>query len=206
MVTFRASSLLIVLFVGISIVGAQTSPKKPTKTKPIRATVTVIGSRDVDAPRLPDESEWSEFSVPEHGLTILFPGEKDDVNDDEVGPVQTYSVPTEKASYTLAIRLVGNPIDQRDIQSFLDETIDNAFAPATTKFLFRRPISYEGRIGREFALMDKERRTEFRIFLLDSKLFIISVAVNQKDYDQGFDKWVRKFFESFAVKVLMVEA
>ncbi|MBX3292876.1 MAG: hypothetical protein KF881_08305 [Acidobacteria bacterium] len=206
MVTFRASSLLIVLFVGMSIVGAQTSPKKPTKTKPIRATVTVMGSGDVDAPKLPDESNWSELSLAEHGLTILFPGKSDDIKVNSVGPVETYSVTSTKASYTLATRSVGSVLDPNDIQSVLDETIDNAFDPASTKFLFRRPISYEGRIGREFALLDKERRTEFRIFLLDSKLFIISVAVNQKDYDQGFDKWVQKFFESFAVKVQMVEA
>ncbi|QQS33423.1 MAG: hypothetical protein IPM50_02255 [Acidobacteriota bacterium] len=206
MKTFQVILLLIVLLSGIPLVSAQTSPKKPSKSKPIRATVTVIGSRDVDAPRLPDESKWSEFSIPEHGLMILFPGENDNINDSEVGPVQTFSVSTQEASYTLAIRSVGLPIDQREIQAFLDEAIDNAFDPASTKYLFRRPIPYEGHIGREFAFLEKGRRTEFRVYLLDGKLVIISVAVTQKNYDAGFDKWIQKFFESLIVKTHKVEA
>lgn len=206
MAAFKVILLLFALSFGIPLVSAQTKPKKPSRPKPIRATVTVIGSGDVAGPKLPNESKWGEFSLPEYGLTISFPGEKDDIDDDEVGPVKTYSVLTEKASYNLAIRSVGNLIDPRDIPAYLDETIDNAFDPATTKYLFRRPIPYDGHIGREFAFLDKGRRTEFRVYLLDGTLVIISVAVMQKSYDAGFDKWIRKFFESLVIKTPKIEA
>jgi hypothetical protein len=206
MAAFKVICLLFVFSLGFTLVSAQTKPKKPPRSKPIRATITVIGSGDVAAPKLPNESKWSEFSLPEYGLTISFPGEKEDVDEDEVGPVKTYSVLTENASYKLAMRSVGNPIDQREIQSYLDETIDNAFDPASSNYLFRRPIRYDGHIGREFAFLDNGRRTEFRVYLLDGTLVILSVAVKQKIYDEGFDKWIRKFFESLIIKTPRVEA
>jgi hypothetical protein len=206
MVTHRLLPFLVLLFGCSILVGAQAEPKKPTKPKPIRATVTVKGSGNYVAPKLPDERKWTEFELTDHGLSILFPGDSDDIFDDGVGPVQTFSVSTENATYMLAIRSVGLPIDVRDTQTYLDETIDNAFDPETTKYVFRRSISYEGRIGRELALIDNDKRTEFRVYLINDKIFIVSVAVRQQEYSAGFDKWIKKFFDSFRVRVQIDEA
>jgi hypothetical protein len=190
-----------------AIVYGQSRPKKPTKPKTITATVTVKADPPIKPlPKETDESSWTQFESKENGLAILFPGTADDINDDTTGPVQTFDVSTEKAHYMLAIRDLGGLIDAKDTQAYLDETIDNAFGADERKFLYRRAISYAGRVGREFGHVDRGKRFAARVYVLNGKLFIISVTVKTTGYTPAFDKWINKFFDSFNVRMPKIEA
>lgn len=198
---------LVVLIGSGNVVCGQSKPKKPTKSKPITAVVTVKADPPIKPlPKEIDESSWTEFHSKENGLTILFPGSKDDVFDGAAGSVQTFDVSTEKAHYVLAVREIGKPIFDSDLQAYLDATIDRAFGTDLTKFLYRRAISFEGRPGREFGHLDGGKRLVARLYVLNGKLFITSVTMKSEHYAPDFDRWINKFLDSFKVTVTRPEA
>lgn len=202
----RASFIVVLVLLTVTTSYAQTSKGKGVKPKPITATVTVKADPPIrPLPNESDERVWTEFESKEDGLTLLFPGRKDDVSDSPVGPVRTFDVSTAKAHFILAIRDVGSFINNKNDGEFLEHTIRNAFG-AETKFLEKKNINYEGREGRQFVLVDNDKRLATRLYLLNGKLFIISVTIKVKDYTPEFNRWIDKFFDSFRVKGLVIEA
>ena len=202
----RSSIIIVLIFLTTTVSYAQTRKKKVIKPKPITATVTVKADPPIrPLPNESDEKSWTEFESKEDGLTLLFPGRKDDVSDDNVEPVRTFDVSTVKAHYMLAVRDVGSLINNQDTDSFLEQTIQDAFG-AETKFQEKKKITYEGRDGRHIVLLDGDKRLAARLYLLNDKLFMISVTIKTTDYTPQFNKWIDKFFDSFLVKVLVIEA
>lgn len=200
----RFPLLMLGFFLMTTPIFGQSKSKKPAKSKPITATVVVKGDSK-PLPKENDESQWTEFESKEDGLTLLFPGRKDDVLDEVVGPVKTFDVSTAKAHYMLAIRNVGQPIDIREIDRYLEETIQSAFGAGKAKFLVKRNITYEGRLGKQIAFEDNGKRLSARLLFINGRLFITSVSMKSVDYGPEFDKWIDKFFDSFRVKVPAIE-
>lgn len=201
---------IIVVLLGLtaSAASAQSKKKKAVKPKPIKVTVTV----KADGPPLKpisketDAGIWNEFELKEDGLRILLPTAKDDILDAMTGPVRSYQAATVKGTYLLVIRSVGVSVENRAINQFLEETIQNAFGDEKNKVLEKKNISYEGRSAKQIVFDLGGKRFAARLYVLNGKLFIISVSIDWKAYDKAFDKWIDKFFDSFQVKVPVVEA
>ncbi len=56
------------------------------------------------------------------------------------------------------------------------------------------------RLGREFVFADKKKIYFQRIYILEGKLYFLSIMLPKKEYTRGFDRWALKFFESFSVE------
>ncbi len=56
------------------------------------------------------------------------------------------------------------------------------------------------RLGREFVFADKKKMYFQRIYILEGRLYFLSVMLPKNEYTGSFDKWALKFFESFDVE------
>ena len=195
-------STAIVLAAMLPVAGqrSKSTSKRSTKIKPIR--VTVVVKSDTPWPVQPKETDpWSGFVLEEDRLALLFPGTAKDLSTDVEGGVKTYALSTARAMYMLAVRDIGEFVDPREIDTYLDGRILAAFGQPTVKFVEKQEISYAGRSARHLVVIDKGKRMSTRIYVLNGKLFITLVSINTKDYSLEFEKWIVKFLNSFSVGV-----
>jgi len=173
--------------------------------KHVKATVT-IHTKNVEAPAKASPGEddagiWNRFELKADGLEIVFPSSRTNIQDDTLGRVHTLQAVTGKATYTLAVRDLGTPISGEGIDTFLNEVVKNTYGERGTKLIDHHDLSYAGRVGKQFTTERNNRRTISRLYVLNGKLFAMSVALDQNDYDQSFERWIAKFFDSFRVQV-----
>ena len=189
-------------------VNAQSSKRKPTKVKPIKVTVTVKSNIPPPKPLPTEDADgiWTPFELKEDNLKILLPATRDDVMDDVVGDVRSYQADTKRAKYLLVVRKLGVAVDNRNIENFLENLIEKGFVNSSTKIIERRNLSYEGRPGRGVISEERSIRSISRIYILDGKLFAMSVIIPLKKYDSTFEKWIAKFFDSFRVELKPVNS
>jgi hypothetical protein len=204
----RTIFLIFVMAVSAAIPanGQTKTTKNLVKPKPIRATVTVRGGSPPLRP-LPNETDadiWNAFELKGDGLRMLFPAKNADIFEDSIGPVRSFQATTNKANYLLAIRELETPIDNREIDDVLESIIKAGFQHPDTRLLEKRNISYEGRLGKHLITQQRTMRSIARIYVLNGKVFAISVTIKSKDLDQTFEKWIAKFLDSFRVEVSAV--
>ena len=173
--------------------------------KKVNAKVTVDAVPADTSVKLPiteaDAGTWNVFELKEIGLEMMFPVTNQKIQDDTLGRVRSFQATTNNAAYVLAIRDLASPISNQGLETFLNEIIKNTFGERGTKLIDQRNLSYAGRIGKQLTTERNTHRTISRLYVLNGKLFAMSVTLDQKDYDQTFEKWITKFFDSFRVKV-----
>ena len=203
----RFATAIVLMVLTTTLVGAQKSkPKTKPKPKPIKATVTIKADPPVKPlPKETDADVWQEFTLKDDDLKLLFPGSKEDISDDSYGPVRTFQVSTEKASYMLAIREVGSSLVSGTNDEYLEQAIER-FVDDQTRLIEKKNIIYQGYSGKQIVSDAQGKRLAARLHLLNNKLFIMMVTVKSGDYHRDFDKWIEKFFDSFQVRVPVREA
>lgn len=181
----------------------QTRPRVITKRA--KAAV-IIPKKSVDppaesSPTESDDGNWNTFVLNEDSLEMLFPATHQNIQDETLGRIRSLQATTSKASYMLAVRELGTPISIEGLDTFLNEVAKNTYGERGTKLVDHHNISYAGRVGKEFTTERNSHRTISRLYVLNGKLFVMSVTLDQKDYDQTSEKWIAKFFDSFRVQV-----
>jgi hypothetical protein len=203
----RVWFITLALFVVAAMtVDGQTRKSRPRVVpKKVKANVTVDTVPTDTIVNVPiteaDAGTWNMFEIKEIGLEMMFPVANQNIQDDTLGRVRSFHATTNKATYLLAIRDLASPISNEGLETFLNEIIKNTFGERGTKLIDQRNLSYAGRIGKQLTTERNAHRTISRLYVLNGKLFAMSVTLDQKDYDQTFEKWITKFFDSFRVKV-----
>lgn len=201
----RLLTFLVFILILTSLVAGQSRKKKRSVPKTIRVTVNVKGNVPPIKP-LPNETDegiWTVFELKDVGLQILLPATPKNIVDDNTGDVRSYEAETKMAKYLVIVRDLGVSLERNGAGRALDAIIDRGFGQPDSKsrIIKRGVLSYEGRPGRELISEEKSKRSISRLYILDGKLFALSVIIDNKDYTADFDKWVSKFFDSFQVKV-----
>jgi len=193
----------LIALAAIAANGQTKKTRKVAKPKPIRVTVTVKGGGPPVKPLAneTDDGVWNLLELKNDDLQILFPAKNEDIFDDVVGPVRSFVAETKTAKYLLAIRDVGVPIDVKGTEEYLENLIKIGFGDADTKIIEKRNLSYGGWLGKQLITEQRAKRSISRIYILNRKLFAMSVILNTKDYNVTFEKWITKFLDSFHVKV-----
>lgn len=199
-------AVLILVACSLALIGQTKKRQSVRKPSTIRATVTVNGNLGPQ-PKLPketDEGIWNEFFLPEYDLKILFPSKPDDLDYDVHNILLTFQTSTAIATYSLMMRDFPVLGDNKQIGAILEDMFVNSGEKGGSIMLSKKDIFYEGRIGKEIVTEKNGSLYFARFFILNSRLFAISVSVEKKTDRKRVEPWVKKFFDSFLVKVPIV--
>jgi hypothetical protein len=151
------------------------------------------------APRENEAGVWNEFSSDKYGFTITFPAWRSGVAAESVNKLISFEARTERAFYGLTVKNLRVGLNNSQLEKLFDEIIGETQNEAT-KIIAERDVLLNGSLGREIVYEEADKIVFGRFYILESKLFILTVTVGKNDYDKNFDRWAFKFFDSFGVK------
>jgi hypothetical protein len=180
---------------------AQTKKEKK-RPLPVKAVVTIKIDKapEVKLPSEESESTWNEFVSSKHNFNITFPAKPEDVRDDEMDKFVIFGTSTQKATYGLMIKRLSVNLDNSQLDEVYETSFSDVLAGANVKLISKKNVYLNRRLGREFVFVDKRRIYFQRIYVLEGRLYFISIMLPKREYTKDFDKWALKFFESFSVE------
>jgi hypothetical protein len=191
------TAILLCLF--ISPVCAQSKKKKSAKLPPVRASVSV----KIELPPEPTEETaeiWNDFVSDTYGFRLTFPSPADNVTSYEEEKLTHFSASTKKANYSLLVKNLLVSLNNSQLDALYESIIEQTEDPETTKLVSQQDVYLNGFLGKELVYEENGQIVFGRIYVLESKIFMLSVSVAKKDYTTGFNKWARKFLDSFGVR------
>lgn len=193
------SSCALILCVFSLTLFAQTKTKK--KNPPVKAKVTVKTNLSPDFEKFTEENSnvWREFNSDRYGFWITFPSETDNVSSENIEKFASFQTSTKKAQYGLAVKELLVSLNNSQLE-VLFENIIKETEDETTKLIGKKDVYLNGVLGKELIYEEDNKIVFGRFYILESKLFMLTVSVPKKDYNKNFDKWANKFFDSFGVK------
>jgi hypothetical protein len=182
---------------------SQTKTNKQTsKTPSIRAEVTIKGNIPPEMPKPVEEDAkiWNEFASAKHGFWITFPAPEENVHNDDIDEFASFATSTKKAHYSLAVKNLLVSLNNSQLNDLFD-TIVAQTEDDKTRLIGKKDVYLNGTLGKELVYEENRNIVYGRFYIVESKLFMLSVSVPKKDYNKSFDRWAQKFFDSFGVKV-----
>lgn len=196
-VVATASSVCLLLIV--SCLGSLTCLGQESKPRPA-ASPSVA----------PDKAEWTLFSLPEGGFTVMMPGKPVDFSqplDTPAGTLQTHIYVVDLPSAAYMVLYTDLPVAPDRVvgaQAVLDHARDKALVREKGKLLDDRVVSLDGYPGREFSIAAGIGGGVFidRVYLVKTRLYTLSVLDTSADTGSSESKpWQKKdtrtFLDSF---------
>jgi hypothetical protein len=180
---------------------AQTRKKKRA-TLPVKAVVAVKLD-EVSQTKLPSEEDtdiWNEYVSEKYNFKIIFPSKSADVWNDEAEKFVTFETGTKKASYQLIVRSLSIVASNSQLDEFYETSFLGIIAAGNIKLISKKNVYMNRKLGKEFVYADKRKIYFQRMYILEGKLFLLSVTLPEKQYTKDFDRWAIKFFDSFTVE------
>lgn len=143
---------------------------------------------------------WREFDSVRHGFWITFPNGAKSVDLGKSEQFSSYTIATEKALYSVAVKSVLVSMNNRELSDLFDNMVEET-ENESTRLLGEKNVYFNGALGREVVYEEGDRLVFGRFFILESKLFMLTINLERKNYNRNFDRWVNKFFDSFGVKL-----
>jgi hypothetical protein len=197
----KKNLLLIALIVcSFAVAGvAQTKSRKIKKIASVKADVTVR----VEFPPEPSEDDagiWNDFVSDKYGFRLTFPAGADDVFSDEEESFVHFSASTEKARYALMVKNMLVSLNNSQLDALYESVFVKNQDQETSRLVRAKNVYLNGVLGKELVFEENGNVVFNRVYILESKLFVLTVNLSKKDYAPGFDKWAAKFLDSFGVK------
>lgn len=178
---------------------AQTKKRQVKKIAPIKAEVTV----KVELPPAPTEDAagiWNDFVSDKFGFRVTFPAPVEDVFADEEGKFVNFSASTKKASYSLLVKNMLVAMNNSQLNTIYESLFDKNKSQQSGKLISVKNVYLNGVLGREMVFEENGKLIFNRLYIMESKLFVLTVNLSKQDYAPGFDRWAAKFLDSFGVK------
>lgn len=170
---------------------------------PVKGVVTVKIDKAPEVKLLSEESEdiWNEFISRKHNFTITFPAKPEDIRDDEMDKFATFETNTQKAAYRLMIKSLSANLSNSQLDEVYETSFSDVLVGGNVRLISKKNVYLNRKLGREFVFADKRKIYFQRIYILEGRLYFLSIMLPKKEYTKDFDKWAEKFFESFSVEV-----
>ena len=91
-------------------------------------------------------------------------------------------------------------LSNSQLEEVYETSFNDVLAGANVKLISKKNVYLNRRLGREFVFADKRKIYFQRIYILEGRMYFISIMLPKKEYTKDFDKWTLKFFESFSVE------
>ena len=197
--------IIYIIFLSSAFTLQMTAQTRKNKKRPlpVKAVVTIKIDKapEVKLPSEESEGAWNEFVSRKHNFIITFPAKPEDVRDDEMDKFVTFETSTQKATYRLMVKSLSVNLNNSQLDEVYETSFSDVLGGGNVKLISKKNIYLNRKLGREFVFEDKKKVYFQRIYILESRLYFISVMLPKKEYTKDFDKWALKFFESFSVEV-----
>lgn len=192
---------IIFLFSAFTLQIIAQTKKNKNKPLPVKAVVNVIDkAREIKLPSEESESVWNEFVSRKYNFNITFPAKPESVRKDEMDKFVTFETSTQKAAYRLMIKSLSVNLSNSQLDEVYETSFSDVLVGGNVKLISKKNVYLNRKLGREFVFEDKKKVYFQRIYILEGRLYFISVMLPKKEYTKDFDKWALKFFESFSVE------
>lgn len=196
----------IIYAIFLSAVFASQASAQAKKNKrrhlPVKAVVTVRAEKapEIKLPSEESEDIWNEYSSTKYNFNITFPAKSEDVRDDEIENLVTFETNTQKAAYQIIIKSLAAKLTNSQLDELYETSFSDILAGGNVKLIGKKNVYLNRRLGREFVFADERKIYFQRIYILEGRLYLLSITLPEKKYTGNFDKWALKFFESFSVE------
>ncbi len=154
-----------------------------------------------EKPREEDANVWYEFKSKEFAFGIVFPTKTEDVFDDEAKDVKIFQASTRKANYSVIVKPIPSLLTQNSKNNLYIDIFEQMFSSETTRVITERNVRVGNMSGKEIFFEKDDQKVFSRLYINESKLYIVSVILDKKDYATSFDKWFLKFLDSFDLQI-----
>lgn len=198
----RKITCLIFLFSVLTLQMTAQTKKNKKKPLPVKAVVTIKIDKapEIKLPSEESEGIWNEYTSGKYNFNITFPAKSEDVRDDEIEKLVTFEANTKKAAYRIIIKSLPVKLDNSQLDELYETTFSDILVGENVTFISKKKVYLNRRLGKEFVFADKKQIYFQRIYILEGKLYLLSITLPKKEYTADFDKWTLKFFESFSVE------
>ena len=190
---------LILLLIAGSGFGQRKSTKIIKRKKPFDVLV-------VDPPLptkpLPNESDanlWQDYAVAEHNFVVTFPAANADVFDNKTNSFTNYTAETANARYELLVSDYPNVFDNGELDTVMEDGLKNVYTAQNIRIVSKKDVYFNQKIGKEIISEKNDKITRTRFLVVAQRQYLMSVVWPKAKFDQNFNVWAQKFFDSLRV-------
>jgi hypothetical protein len=179
-----------------------TQTKKNTNASALNAFANAETGKSHGIKRPTEETFgiWNEFDSEKHGFTIVFPSRPSEIWETERRKIASFETETEKAHYGVMRMEFPSLLDQRRLDVLAENLFAGSYDAKTTKLISEKSVCLDGMNGKELIYEEAGKIFFTRFYILQQKMFMLSVSLPKAEYTKNFDYWAMKFLDSFGAK------
>lgn len=143
---------------------------------------------------------WNEYSSEKYGFTIVFPSRPEKVWETSRGKIASFETETEKAHYGVMRMNFPSLLDRRRLDVLAENLFAGSYDAKTTKLISEKGVCLDGMNGKELIYEEAGKIFFTRFYIMEQKMFMLSVSLPKAEYTKDFDYWAMKFLDSFGAK------
>lgn len=143
---------------------------------------------------------WNEFNSEDQGFTIDFPSQPEEIRETGQGKIASFEVETGKAHYGVMRMSFPALIDHRQLDILGESLFAESYDENATVLISEKNLCLDGMRGKELVYEEAGKMFFTRFYILEQKLFMLSVSLPKTEYTKDFDRWAMKFLDSFGAK------
>ena len=199
----KKNLLLIALLVSscAAPVFAQTK-KNASSLPPVNAFFSIETGKSPEIKRPTEETFgiWNEFHSDDYGFTILFPAKPSQIWETARDKIASFETETEKAHYGVMRMKFPALLDNRQLGILGESLFARGYDRETTRLISEKNVCLEGMPGKELIYEEAGKMFFTRFYIVEQKMFMLSVSLPRAEYTKDFDYWAMKFLDSFGAK------
>lgn len=200
----NVSLTVVLLCVLILPAWAQTkkNPGKYSQPAPVKlfAADEIGKAPEINRPTEETFGIWHEFNSEEHGFTVDFPSQPEEIRETGQGKTASFEAETRKAHYGVLRMSFPALVDHRQLDILGESLFAESYDESTTVLISEKNLCLDGMRGKELVYEEAGRMFFTRFYILEQKLFMLSVSLPKTEYSKDFDRWAMKFLDSFGAK------
>ena len=146
------------------------------------------------APHSRDAHDWKRYRYNVDGFTVEFPAEpQTQPNDSKTGTRYVASLDNGNLAYFVEAAVLPANLNKSSLQVF-DDYINGVIKGTRSQVKYSKDISLHGNPGREFTLENETLVFQFRLYIVQNKLYQVLVVAMK---DQADSAEAERFHSSF---------
>lgn len=154
-----------------------------------------------DRPSEESYGVWNRFSSEKDGFTVIFPSHAEEIWTAEHDKISSFETETAKAHYSVMRMKFPSLLDNRQLNVLGEKLFAETLDAKTTNLISEKNICLDGVTGKELIYEEVGKIFFTRFYILEQKLFMLSVSLPKADYSTEFDYWAMKFLNSFGARI-----
>jgi hypothetical protein len=144
---------------------------------------------------------WNEFSSEKDGFRIVFPAQPEEIRETVQGKISSFETETEKAHYGVMRMKFPPLLDNRQLDILAGNLFAESYDAQTTRLISEKNVCLNGMAGKQLIYEEAGKIFFARFYIMQQKMFMLSVSLPRAAYTEDFDYWAMKFLDSFGAGI-----